>query len=211
MATKWQYAGMWMTYSLGMLTLPLSPPFFHGLLPGMTLPIKTQRHKGSMPWLFRNEYWLLWPRVRHVRHDPIHLQNTNVFPITGVSSTPAADHLFNVCPQHGSSFLPEEQAHSFHHTTAQLLFLSRVQRDIQPTIAFLTTRVKQPDEDDWGKLKKKSQISQFHSQIVPHTFCRLSHLSPLVCWCIPSNTWWLQGSYRVYSHIWQGCNNKLID
>jgi hypothetical protein len=46
--------------------------------------------------------------------------------ITGVSSTPAADHLFTVCPQHEASFLPEEQARSFHHTTAQLLFLSRV-------------------------------------------------------------------------------------
>ncbi len=72
-----------------------------------------------------------------------------------MSSTPAADHLFTVRPQHEASFLPtEEQARSFHHTTAQLLFLSRVQRDIQPTIAFLTTRVKQPDEDDWGKLKR---------------------------------------------------------
>ena len=74
--------------------------------------------------------------------------------ITGVSSTPAADHLFTVRPHHEASFLPEEQARSFHHTTAQLLFLSRVRRDIQPTIAFLTTRVKQPDEDDWGKLKR---------------------------------------------------------
>jgi hypothetical protein len=96
--------------------------------------------------------------------------------ITGVSSTPAADHMFNVCPQHEASFLPEEQARSFHHKTAQLLFLSRVQRDIQPTISFLTTRVKQPDEDDWGKLKKTSQISQFHSQIAPHF---LPTLSPL--------------------------------
>jgi hypothetical protein len=87
-----------------------------------------------------------------------------------VSFTPAADHLFNVRPHHEASFLPEEQARSFHHTTAQLLFLSRVRRDIQPTIAFLTTRVKQPDEDDWGKLKKTSQVSHFHLQIVPHTF-----------------------------------------
>ncbi len=99
--------------------------------------------------------------------------------ITGVSSTQAADHLFNVRPQHEVSFLPEEQARSFHHTTAQLLFLLRVRRDIQPTIAFLTTRVKQPDEDDWGKLKKTTQISQFHLQIAPHTFCRLSHHLPL--------------------------------
>jgi hypothetical protein len=90
--------------------------------------------------------------------------------ITGVSSTPAADHLFDVRPPHMASFLPEKQAHSFHHTTAQLLFLLRVRHDIQPTIAFLSTHVKRPDKDDWGKLKKISQISQFHLQIGPHTF-----------------------------------------
>ena len=38
---------------------------------------------------------------------------------------------------------------------AQLLFLSaRARRDIQLPVAFLTTRVKEPDEDDWGKLKR---------------------------------------------------------
>ena len=74
--------------------------------------------------------------------------------ITGVQSTPAADHLFQIRPASEARPLPEEQARAYHHTTAQLLFLSRVLRDIQTTIAFLTTRVKQPDEDDWGKLKR---------------------------------------------------------
>jgi hypothetical protein len=74
--------------------------------------------------------------------------------ITGVSFTAAADHLFDIHPTHEALFLPEEQAQSFHHTTAQLLFLLRVCRDIKPMIAFFTTHVKQPDEDDWGKLKK---------------------------------------------------------
>ena len=41
-----------------------------------------------------------------------------------------------------------------YHTTAQLIFLSRVRRDIQTTVAFLTTRVKQPDADNGGKLKR---------------------------------------------------------
>ena len=74
--------------------------------------------------------------------------------ITGVSSTPAADHLFNVRPPTKAKLIPEEQACAFHHTVAQLLFLSRVRRDIQTTIAFLTTRVKHPDEVDCGKLKR---------------------------------------------------------
>ena len=70
--------------------------------------------------------------------------------IAGVQSTPAGDRLFQVRPPDAAKFLPEEQARAFHHTTAQLLFLSRVRRDIQTTVAFLTTRVKKPDEDDFG-------------------------------------------------------------
>jgi hypothetical protein len=86
---------------------------------------------------------------------PYTSKNFNEFPekITGVTSTPAADHLFTVCPTTEAKILPEEQACAFHHATAQLLFLSRVRRDIQNTIEFLTTRVKQPDDDNWGKLK----------------------------------------------------------
>ena len=62
--------------------------------------------------------------------------------------------MFQVRPDTEARPLPEEQARAFHHSTAQLLFLSRVRRDIQTTVAFLTTRVKRPDEDDWGKLKR---------------------------------------------------------
>jgi hypothetical protein len=80
----------------------------------------------------------------------------NAFPekITGVQSTPAGDCLFQVHPPTEATFLPDEQTNAFHHTTAQLLFLSRVCRDIQTTVAFLTTCVKHPDNDDWGKLKR---------------------------------------------------------
>ena len=73
--------------------------------------------------------------------------------ITGVTTSPAANHLFQVCPLPDAKFLPE-QAHTFHHTTAQLLFLSCICLDIQTTVAFLTTHVQCPDEDDWGKLKR---------------------------------------------------------
>ncbi len=38
-------------------------------------------------------------------------------------------------------------------TVYQLLFAAnRARRDIQMVVSFLTTRVKAPDEDDWGKL-----------------------------------------------------------
>ena len=68
--------------------------------------------------------------------------------ITGVASSPAADHLFKIRPPDEARILPESQAIAFHHTTAQLFFLSRVCRDVQTVVAFLTTRVKTPDEDD---------------------------------------------------------------
>jgi hypothetical protein len=73
--------------------------------------------------------------------------------IMGVTSTPAADHLFAVCLSAKARLLPIDQARVFHHTTAQLLFLSCVHCDIQTPVSFLTTRVKHPDEDEWGELK----------------------------------------------------------
>ncbi len=79
------------------------------------------------------------------------------FPDTIMSSaaTPAADHLIRVRKNNKSIILPEDQAVAFHHTVAQLLFLlSRARRDTQTPVAFLTTRVKEPDKDNWGKLKR---------------------------------------------------------
>ena len=75
--------------------------------------------------------------------------------IIAIRTSPAADHLFNVRDPSLATPLPEEQARAFHHAAAQLLFLSvRARRDIQPATAFLTTRVRNPDEDDWGKVKR---------------------------------------------------------
>ena len=68
-----------------------------------------------------------------------------------------ADHLFHIRDDDDPAkrYLSEERAVAFHHATAQLLFLSaRARRDIQTAVAFLTTRVKKPDEDDWGKLRR---------------------------------------------------------
>jgi hypothetical protein len=70
-----------------------------------------------------------------------------------VASAPAADHLFKIIPPTEARILPESQAIAYHHTTAQLLFLSWVRCNIQTAVAFLITWVKVPDEDDWGKLK----------------------------------------------------------
>jgi hypothetical protein len=74
--------------------------------------------------------------------------------IAGKAPTPAANHLFKIRDADETRPLEEERTLAFHHTVAQLLFMAtRAQRDIQTAVAFLTTRVKNPDEDDWGKLK----------------------------------------------------------
>ena len=75
--------------------------------------------------------------------------------ISGKSPMRAADHLFQIADEKEVKHLEEERALAFHHTVAQLLFVSmRARRDIQTAVAFLTTRVKSPDKDDWGKLKR---------------------------------------------------------
>jgi hypothetical protein len=75
--------------------------------------------------------------------------------IAGKLPTPAGDRLFNGQDEKDATPLDEERAMAFHHTAAQLLFMAkRAHQDIQTTVAFLTTRVKKPDKDDWVKLKR---------------------------------------------------------
>jgi hypothetical protein len=53
---------------------------------------------------------------------------------------------------------PEDKAQLFYHPVAKLLHLCRCTRqDIQSAVAFLCTRVKEPDEEDYTKLVKVVQ------------------------------------------------------
>jgi hypothetical protein len=65
---------------------------------------------------------------------------------------------------------------------------TRVRRDIQTAVAFLTTRVKKPDEDDWGKLKRvlKYLMGMRHMRL------RLSVNALGVI------HWWVDASYNVH-------------
>ena len=76
--------------------------------------------------------------------------------VTTKAATPAAVHLFQT--REDAPKLSEEKASIYHTITAKGLFLcKRARADIQTTIAFLSTRVKEPDEDDWKKLKQLIQ------------------------------------------------------
>ena len=67
--------------------------------------------------------------------------------------TPAAAHLFQVNDK--AEKLNKQDADIFHRTVARLLFAAkRARPDIQTAIAFLCTRVKSPDVDDWKKLMR---------------------------------------------------------
>ena len=70
----------------------------------------------------------------------------------GEAVTAAANHLFEVNETEPIK-LNEEQSAMFHHNVAKLLFLCKCARlDIQTAVAFLCTRVKAPNTDDYKKL-----------------------------------------------------------
>lgn len=74
----------------------------------------------------------------------------------GEANTPAAKYLFNVNEE--CEKLEEQRAIQFHHIVAKALFLcKRARPDFQLVVAFLSTRVKEPDQDDWKKLRRMVQ------------------------------------------------------
>jgi hypothetical protein len=73
--------------------------------------------------------------------------------MNGVSVTPAASNLFTV--RTDAPKLDDADSETYHRLTAKLLYLcKRARPDLQTTVAFLTTRVVQPDTDDWKKLTR---------------------------------------------------------
>jgi hypothetical protein len=109
--------------------------------------------------------------------------------IVGTKTSPAADHLFTVRDPSLAKVLPEEQAMAFHRMTAQLVFLStRARRDIPPATAFLTMRVRLPDKDDWGKVKRV--LSYLKGTL--HMPLILSADSLIL------SRWWVDAAYAVH-------------
>ena len=81
--------------------------------------------------------------------------------ITGNAASPAADHIYAIREDNDQKKLDEKRSTEFHHDVTQLLFACpRTQKDVQTSVSFLTTRVRSPDEDDWGKLKRSIHYVQ---------------------------------------------------
>ena len=89
-----------------------------------------------------------------MRHYITELINESPPDMEGCANTPAASHLFTINNQN-PEFLNKAMADKFHTMVAKLLFLcKRARPDIQLAVAFLCTRVKRPDTDDYKKLKR---------------------------------------------------------
>eukprot|EP00804_Cyclotella_cryptica_P028154 CCRYP_011025-RA/>CCRYP_011025-RA protein AED:0.32 eAED:0.32 QI:0/0/0/1/0/0.5/2/0/272 len=70
--------------------------------------------------------------------------------INMIRLTPHVDNLITVPAEELTHRLDEDKALQFHRTVAQFL-------TFKPPLSFLTSRVKQPDKDDWAKLKRVLQ------------------------------------------------------
>ena len=67
-------------------------------------------------------------------------------------ATAAPDNLFKV--DEDAMKLDQARAKAFHNLTAKMIYVAkRARPDISLAVAFLTTRVKGPDIDDWSKLR----------------------------------------------------------
>ena len=66
---------------------------------------------------------------------------------------PAASHLNEV--NDNAEKPSNTMRDTFHHLTAKILYLSkRARPGLQTAVSFLTTRIMQPDIDDWKKLSR---------------------------------------------------------
>jgi len=107
----------------------------------------------------------------------------------GVSATPAAKHLFEVNDEK-PKYLDAERKQVFHHNVAKLLFLSkRARPDIQTAVAFLCTRVQQPDIDDWKKLSRVMKYLRGTADLVLTLEAENMNIIK----------WWADGAFAVHN------------
>ena len=111
--------------------------------------------------------------------------------LKGYMPNPHQDHLFEVRADDDPKKEPlnEEMASQFHRTTAQMLFMClRARPDVQTAVSFFTTRVRNPDTDDWKKLRHCMRY--LHSTRYMKRHLSADNLTNLM--------WWADGSYGVH-------------
>ena len=107
--------------------------------------------------------------------------------MNGGAPTPAANHLFDV--DENQTKVDEKKAQFFHTYVAKALFLcKRARPDLQTAVAFLCTRVKSCDEDDYRKLIRMLQFLR----ATKDDYLTLSANS------LHNVRWWVDASYAVH-------------
>ena len=109
---------------------------------------------------------------------------------TKTAKTPASEHLFKTCKD--MKVLPEKQIAIFHTFVAKNLFaLKCAWPDISVAVAFLCTRVKNPDEDDWKKL---IQLVHYLRGTAELPFILHADSATVV-------KWWVDGSHAIHPNM----------
>lgn len=108
----------------------------------------------------------------------------------GTASTPAANHLFAL--DESSPRLDDARATQFHHIVAKSLFLcKRARPDLQLTVGFLSTRVRNSTEDDWRKLRRMIQYLRGSSTLALTLEADGSHIVK----------WWIDAAFAVHGDM----------
>jgi hypothetical protein len=110
--------------------------------------------------------------------------------MSGTMGTPASSFLFQT--NKGCRKLGKQDAEMFVHLVLQLLYLSQRGRpDIRTAVAFLCTRLQNPDEDD---MKKVGQVIKYLRGMADMTLTLSGDQSGKI-------QWWVDASYAVHSDM----------
>ena len=74
-------------------------------------------------------------------------------PISEKYNTPASENLFKI-NKHSPKFIQRISRRVSYNSSMWIIVAKRARTDIQPTIAFLCTRVRDPTKDDSNKLAR---------------------------------------------------------
>ena len=110
--------------------------------------------------------------------------------LDGEPTSPESNHLFEI-DDNGIKLKPE-QKHIFHELVEKLLFIGkRARTDLQTAISFLSTRVREPDTDNYKELIRLMKYLK-STKDIPLT------LEANNSGCI---RWWVDSSFAVHPYM----------
>ena len=112
--------------------------------------------------------------------------------LTGTSASPAAEHIYTSREECNQKKLDNKRETGFPHAVAQLLLsFLRARNIIQAAVSFLTKRFRDPDEDNWGKLKLL--LRYIRRTINLPLILRADSLTII--------KWWIYASYSAHPYM----------